>query len=375
MARQAASHVVSKTERALLDVVRKHGSIARAAIASEVDLTQQSVHRLLEQLISRGLLKAGDPVITGRGQPSPRIALCATAAYGVGVSVGTDDVTVCLVDLSCSIVDTVRLNVDPGDRDATLLQVRATVDALLKKYKISRERVVGACFGIPGFFVSNGMHLNAVSPLRSWSLVDLKPILEKVLGLPSTIENQATTAAIGESLVGAGLWASDFYYIGIDYGFGGGAIIGGQPYFGTHGNAGEFIFLSGDELANRPALQFLLQALDDAGIKLNSIRELAEKFDPTWPPVTKWLHQVMPVVNRVVAVVAGMFDPEAIVFGGQLPKELCHMIVQRVSLSEYTSPPRYGVAGPRPKLVVSDSAESTPAFGAALVPLKRTFFC
>jgi DNA-binding MarR family transcriptional regulator len=49
----------SASERMILDIVRRHRAISRAAIASETDLAQQSIHRLVEQLIERGLLRAG----------------------------------------------------------------------------------------------------------------------------------------------------------------------------------------------------------------------------------------------------------------------------------------------------------------------------
>lgn len=60
---------------------------------------------------------------------------------------------------------------------------------------------------IAGFFVAGRSQVNASEPLQDWSLVDLVPILEEALRLPVWLENNATTAAIGESLLGVGLWA------------------------------------------------------------------------------------------------------------------------------------------------------------------------
>ncbi len=53
---------LSLNERKLLDILRRRGSITRATVSAEMDLAQQSVHRLIEELIGRGLLRSGERV-------------------------------------------------------------------------------------------------------------------------------------------------------------------------------------------------------------------------------------------------------------------------------------------------------------------------
>jgi predicted NBD/HSP70 family sugar kinase len=69
--------------------------------------------------------------------------------------------------------------------------------------------------------------------------------------------------------------------------------------------------------------------------------------------------------------VSGLFDPEAIVFGGQLPAQLGRMLIERARFWEKH---RYGVAPPRPKLVLGEANGNAAVIGAALVPLKECFF-
>lgn len=362
---------LSPSERMILDIVRRHQSISRAAIATETDLAQQSVHRLVEQLIGRGLLRVGEPVKNGRGQPSPRIELLCEAVYTIGVSVNTDSVALCVADLGCNVLEEVLLPTPPIRRDASLVQINNAIGEMLKRQKIARKRVAGLGVAITGFFVEGQTRVNAPEPLEEWSLVELLPILETAFRLPVWIENNAKTAAIGESLIGVGRWARSFFYLSFNYGFGGGAVIDGKPYFGSHHNAGEMMIFEPDEAERRPALQFLIAELRANGIEINSVEALHEHFDPSWPGVEAWVTRTIPALNRVINSVAGLVDPEAIVFGGQLPMALGSILIERARFYEKH---RYGAAPPRPKLVLSEAMGNATVIGAALVPLKQIFF-
>src|SRR5690606_12035769 len=56
---------------------------------------------------------------------------------------------------------------------------------------------------------------------------------------PSVVENDATTAAIGEHRRGAGLGARNMVYYTVSTGIGGGIILDGRPFRGSRGFAGE----------------------------------------------------------------------------------------------------------------------------------------
>ncbi|MCF5354712.1 ROK family protein, partial [Pseudomonas syringae] len=200
---------LSLNERKLLDILRRRGAITRATVSTEMDLAQQSVHRLIEELISRGLLRSGERVKNGRGQPSPRIELVNEAVYAIGVSINTDSAVVCVADLGCNVLEQVTLRTPPLSRNSTLDSLEKTIERMLQRNGIEAQRVVGMGFAIAGFFLEN-RQINAPEPLRDWSLMDLQPVLEERFGMPVWLENNATTAAIGESLVGVGAWASNF---------------------------------------------------------------------------------------------------------------------------------------------------------------------
>lgn len=338
------------------------------------NLTQQSVHRLVEGLIERNLLRAGPPRKGGRGQPSPTIELVDEAVYSLGISINTDSAVLCLADFGCNVIEETRLGMMPGNRKATLQALADTLAALLSRHGIARDRLLGLGFSMSGFFVSGNREFNAPEPLRDWSLIDLRPDLERVFNLPVWLENNATTGAIGESLRGAGLSYQTFAYLSFNYGFGGGVVIDGKPYHGFHGNAGEFSGIyTEEESPRRPALQYLIRVLQDNGIAINTIEELRTRFDPSWPGVEAWVERTMPAVDRMIATLIAVLDPQAIVFGGQLPAELGRMMIARVrKFSERAH--RYDVGPPEAELVLSQTKGDAAVLGAALLPLKLSYF-
>jgi glucokinase len=69
--------------------------------------------------------------------------------------------------------------------------------------------------------------------------VPLRDHLSTRFGLPVAIDNDATTAAIGEHLYGAGVGTRDMVMLTLGTGVGGGIISGGRPLRGSSGAAAE----------------------------------------------------------------------------------------------------------------------------------------
>ena len=187
---------LSRNERMILEIVRRHEPIPRAAITGHTNLTQQSVHRIIEDLTAAGLLMSGEPTRGTRGQPSPNMLLVRQARYALGMSVNTDSATICLSDMSCRTLEEVRIRIAPLGRDQTLAAARDVVERLLLRHSVRRDQLVGMGFGMSGFFTADLRQINAPEPLSDWSLIDLDPIFSEVFGLPVRIQNNGTTAAI-----------------------------------------------------------------------------------------------------------------------------------------------------------------------------------
>ncbi len=104
--------------------------------------------------------------------------------------------------------------------------------------EIVDDSVVAVGFGIPSQIDQRaGVALGSVNiPLVG---VPIRDVMQERLGLPVAIDNDANAAAIAEWKVGAGRGTSDLVMLTLGTGVGGGLILGGKPYRGAIGAAGE----------------------------------------------------------------------------------------------------------------------------------------
>ena len=97
----------------------------------------------------------------------------------------------------------------------------------LAKAKESRPDVQAAGLGIPATIDHDrGLAVQAVN--LEISDVPIRDLMEKRIGLPVFVENDASVAALAEHLYGAGRGAKDMVMLTIGTGIGGGLILGGR---------------------------------------------------------------------------------------------------------------------------------------------------
>ncbi|WP_319412109.1 ROK family transcriptional regulator [uncultured Cohaesibacter sp.] len=361
--------LVSANERALLRAIWRWPASSRAEVMSRLDVTQQSVHRIVEHLAEREMLLLGEPKPgSGRGQPSPTLLLNPDWAYTIGISVNTDKAGITLMDLSGAIT-TRSVSLLEKPMAVALDDFAAIIDDMIEERGLSYERLFGIGFGIAGYSLGETRY-NAPLPLHEWSLIELGPLLADRFDAPVWTENGANTAAICEAMLGVGRHIRSFAYLSFNYGFGGGLIIDGELFAGANGNAGEFSGIYDlDEHAKRPALQFLLQSVSRHGVPIHSIDQLNANFDPDWPGVAEWLDTTADSHNRIINAISATVDPQAIVYGGEIPRKLAAMLIARADFYRFNLP-RYGVSRRVPKLIVSDLPDQPSAIGAAVLPFK-----
>lgn len=370
--RAGESGVVSPNERSLLKLIWRHPGLSRSEVTDHTDLTQQSVYRIIDQLAERGIVLLGSPKPgVGRGQPSPTIRLNARYAYSCGISVNTDVIGICLMDLAGNILSESSVTLREHTMAQSLDLVRTRLVEAQKLNDLSPEALFGIGFAIAGYHVG-GTRYNAPLPLHEWSLIELGPLLAEFFGKPVWVHNGANTGAIAESMFGAGRYVKHFAYLSFNYGFGGGLVSDGELLLGGNGNAGEFSGIyNQEENQRRPALQLLIERLVRNGVDVPSITYMRRHFDPQWPGVAEWVNEITPAHNRLVNAISAIFDPQVIVFGGQVPPDLAQMMIDR---TEIFGRPRYGVPRPSPKLIISEIASDASAMGAAVTPFHSTFY-
>ncbi len=362
---------VSRNERAVLSRIWSAGGLQRSALQSQVDLTQQSIHRIIAQLQERGLVLVGDlepPAY--KGKPSPRLSIHPRFACVAGISINTDSAGIALMDFAGGL-RTQSIPISDLSLAEGLARVGDIIATLRDAAGFAPEDMFGIGFAIAGFVIE-GTRYNAPEPLSHWSNIELGPLLSDHFDLPVWTENGANTGAISEQMLGVGREIDNFVYLSFNYGFGGGIILDGQLARGGFGNSGELSgMFTNAEMPHRPALRGLLNTLQANGVAVSTIFDLYHSFDADWPGVRTWLDQVTPHHNRVVNVLSAVVDPEVIVFGGQIPRALAEALIAR---TEFWGEARHGIPRRMPRLLVSDIGGETAAIGAAALALKKGFF-
>lgn len=113
--------------------------------------------------------------------------------------------------------------------------IRKQLDTALKKGVTVDAVGVGA----PGVIkVEQGIVVKSPN-FPDWNNLPLKTLLEKELGIPVFIENDANAAALGEQWLGAGRNIRSMILMTLGTGVGGGIILDNQIWHGADGMAGE----------------------------------------------------------------------------------------------------------------------------------------
>lgn len=359
---------LSNSERGLLSLLFGSDPIPRALLTEKTSLSQQSVHRLLEGLKKRGFVRFGEPVVNGRGKPSPTVEIDPARYVSVGLSITTEAVHVSILDLSGHLILQYVAEVPPNDPDAVIACVSKDIQSSCGGVLTARD-VIGIGVAIQGYRTTDLQCFTAPKLLGRWTGVPIVSTFAKRFDFPIYTENNATASAIAEHYLGAGRGYDCIVYLSFNYGFGGGTVVNGSPLIGQRGNAGE---LSGlfdlTEMAYRPALGELLKRLNAKDVHLASVSELVAKYDSNWPGVSDWVEEVTPRLALVLRALKVTLDPGAIYFGGDAPPDLRRRLIESVQTDWGT--------GETPNPVLAESAIEGDAshLGAAFLPLHGLIF-
>ncbi len=114
-----------------------------------------------------------------------------------------------------------------------------TAESLLASAQVARDQIAGVGVGCAGHIDSRRGLVLTNSNLPDWNFNPLQETLQKRLGLPVVLDNDANCAAWGEFRYGAGRGARHMCYLTFSTGCGMGIVIDGKLYRGATGTAGE----------------------------------------------------------------------------------------------------------------------------------------
>jgi predicted NBD/HSP70 family sugar kinase len=231
----------SFNQATIVETIRQAGVISRTEVAERTGLTQQSVSRILRNLLDRGLVvEEGQVRAEQLGKPRTTVRLRAAAAHAAGVLVDPTSLTFVMSDLNGAIVEQRGIELTPEVSPHELVELIAgSVEQMRSAAAIERDSFLGVGVATPGPITTDGALLEL--PLsRLWRNVPLRQLLAERLGCPVLVQKDGEAAAVGERWVGAAQRAQDFVFLYFGTGIGSGLVLNGDVYRGMSYNAGEF---------------------------------------------------------------------------------------------------------------------------------------
>ncbi|KKX33185.1 ROK family protein [Rhizobium sp. LC145] len=363
--------------RVVLDVVRRHGSLGRAHIAKLTQLTPQAVANIVDELVGERLLMEMGRLRSGRGQPPIQFAVNPEGGATIGVEIAADHMVAVALDLSGRLRDKRITPLKDTTPDHILSTFAEELSALNRSVA---SKLLGVGVVMPGPFEIEGMTSVGPTTLAGWAGVDAAAALSKACGHAVVVENDATAAAVGERLFGAGLAISNFCMIYFGVGIGLGIIQDGSPYRGAFGNAGEIGHVTvapkgrpcpscGQRgcLEGYASAYVLKEKLAGVGIENCEVADLERLHAAAHPVVEGWVEEAAAYLGPMVAMLENILDPQTVILGGALPDAVIDDIIRRMGNLPTSVASRRQRALPR--VLRGQTGQLTAALGAASLPL------
>lgn len=319
------------TRDELFELIRRHGQMTRPGLSELTGIPRSTVNQSLEQLFREGrIVEVEDARQSsgGRGRPATVVRAVAPGSAVAGIDFGHHHVNVAIGDAYGDPVAEESMSLDVDLHADQALDVATQLLAGLRR-RHGVDELSAVVAGVPGPL--DVVHGRVCSPTILSGWVGRAPAeeLRERLGVPVHAENDAVLGAYGELLRGAGRGVPDFLYVKASHGIGAGIVIGGQPYRGGTGLAGEIghTRLPGRTELCRCGNRGCLEAVVSVPSVRAQIAHTRPGEDPATvdladlaadPIATRILHTAGRTLGEALADLANLLNPTAMVIGGEL---------------------------------------------------------
>lgn len=264
----------------------------------------------------------------------------------IGVDLGGTKVLAGVVAANGKVLGVAKRATKPeAGVEGVVERIVKTVNDAAKEAGLSLGEVAAICSGAPGVLNPDTGVVRYAPNMAGWEEVPFAQLLsERLDGKPVYIENDVNLGTLGEHALGAGKGFDDVVGIFVGTGIGGGLILGGRLWQGSHKTAaeiGHMILLAdgpvcgcgnrgcAEALASRTAIErdiwagikvgreSIVPALikKDGRDRLTS-GVLAEAYRRHDPLVAEVMGRAQFYLGLLVASVINFVDPQAVILGG-----------------------------------------------------------
>jgi predicted NBD/HSP70 family sugar kinase/biotin operon repressor len=324
-----------RNRKRVTDALLTQGRLSQADIARSTGLSRTTVSTLITELKEAGLVQDVDaksrPARGGR--PGLELMLRDPGQVVVGIDFGHSHVGVAVADLAHNVLAERLQELDVNRQAKQALDTAGRMFRdVLARAGVDRKHVIGAGIGIPGPVDRARGTAGSATILPGWVGLRIASEMEKRLGVPLQIENDANLGALAELTWGAGRDSSNFVYVKAATGIGAGIVIDGRLRRGASGTAGEIGHTTLDErgilcycgnrgcletVASGPAIAELVGPVNGALLTLSQIVALATGGDPR---CRRAVADAGREIGVAVAGLCNLINPDLVIVGGLLSR-------------------------------------------------------
>ncbi|NQU16877.1 MAG: ROK family protein [Candidatus Saganbacteria bacterium] len=269
-----------------------------------------------------------------------------TKKYVIGVDLGGTKIAAGLATKTGKIINELEILTEAKEGHKEVInRIIESIYAVAGK-KIKQVGKIGV--GAPGTVDYKEGRVLYPPNLPGWKEINLRDLLKKEFHVPVYVDNDANCAALAEAKFGAGQNISNFVYVTISTGIGGGIVINKKIYRGTIGAAGEIGHISiqreGKTCSCGQIGHFEGLAAGGAinqqyGVSPIEVHEAAQR-KKRW--AFKIINELADTIGLGFANIVNILNPELIIVGGGI-SNMGELLLQpiRFALRKYALPLPY----------------------------------
>lgn len=217
-------------------------ALSRADIADEVGLTRSTVSRLVDSLLSSGIIMELNAPNNGTpGRPATPLIIRPGAVFTIGLEANVSYLTALAMDLTGEVLFQEARTGDfrHSEPKAVLTKLGAMGSAMVNRLRSSAISFGGTALALPGIVVGDTLYK---APNLGWEHVTPAPLLDPGGELGDIqVGNEATFASWSAARLSPGVpnGPENFLYISGDVGVGGCIVAHSRPSIGRQGWGGE----------------------------------------------------------------------------------------------------------------------------------------
>jgi glucokinase-like ROK family protein len=320
---------------AVLEYLRLVKTASRTELAEQLRISLPSIVRIIDQLITSGLVRATGQKVLGRGRGRDLLELNVDENMVVGIDLGGSHISGALVNLGGKILQEFQDSTIGGNGEENYRKLAAFLRTVLEQSRKQASRIRGIAIGVPGILDSR-MGAVRLAPGLEWNDFPLQRSLQEITELPVILENDVNLACLGEQWFGAGKGVRDLVMISIGTGIGAGIILDGKLHRGHNEASGEIGYiLPGIRFLNNqyPGFGALESVASGKGIAEQAAKKWSAFYGAGKPPKMEaadvfqaaqerqaWAVQVVTetvdYLSLALANVIVCLDPELVILGG-----------------------------------------------------------